>query len=87
MNSQTFTLRLRLPPGMTSDEAIELLGAECTDPLVGTREPGILALRYSGLVALSAIGAVARALPDALVLNFSTDRKAPRSAPSRRAPT
>lgn len=88
MNSQNFTLRLRLPPGTTADEAVELLGAaDCTDSVVGTGEPGILALSYCGLVALSAIGAVARTMPDAVVLNFGPDDEAPCSSPLTRAAT
>ena len=39
MGSQTVTLRLRLPPAMTQDGAVELLGAAGhTDALVGLGE-------------------------------------------------
>lgn len=76
MCSPTFILRLRLPEGMTRDEAIELLGAtDCTDPLAGTGQPGVLALAFIGVVALSAIGDVARVIPEAVVLSFVPDGK------------
>jgi len=73
---QTFTLRLRLPPGMTQDEAIELLGAGgCTEPLVGAGEPGVLALRFDEPVVLSTLADVARCIPGAVVLSFSPDNE------------
>lgn len=77
MNSQTFTLRLLLPPGMTSDEAIELLGAaDCTDPLVGSGEPSILALMFDGPVELAKIADAARAIPRAVMLSLAPGNEA-----------
>ena len=68
---QTFILRMRLPQGMTHEEAAELLGAaDCTEPLVGVGEPGHLALVFHGPVELSEIADVARAIPAAVLLNF-----------------
>jgi hypothetical protein len=74
MSSQSSTLQLRLPYGMAHEEAIELLGAaDCTETLVGVGERGILTLLFDGPVALSEIAEVARAIPDALVLRFTSD--------------
>lgn len=72
MSSQTFILWLQLPEGITPDEAVELLGAvEYTRALVGMGEPGALALMFDGHVNLSEFAEVARAIPDAIILNFA----------------
>lgn len=78
MNSQNFTLRLRLPPGMTHEEAIERLDAtDCIGPLVGIGKPGVLALKFDGPVALSALAEMAQCIPQAVVLSFSSDEVHP----------
>lgn len=77
MCSQTFILRFRLPQGMTQEEAVELLGAtDCTETLVGVGKPGALALVFDGPVELGEIAAVARAVPDAVVLSFASGSEA-----------
>lgn len=77
MCSQTFILWLRLPQGMTPNEAVELLGAtDYTRALVGIGEPGVLALMFNGHVKLSEIAEVARAIPDAIVLGFASGSEA-----------
>ena len=71
MHSQTFILRLRLPHCLTREAAVELLGAgDCTETLVGIGGPGHLALMFAGPVELAEIGAMAPAIPDAVVLSF-----------------
>ncbi len=73
---QTFTLRLRLPSGMTQDEAIELLGAAgCTGPLAGTGDPDVLALMFDGPIALAALADLAKVIPEAVVLSVSPDNE------------
>lgn len=70
--SQAYILRCRLPQGMLQDDAIELVGiAGNTDVLVGTGEPGVLALMFDGPVPLSVFAGLARTIPAALVLSFS----------------
>lgn len=74
MCSQTFTLRLQLPQGMTQEEAVELLGAAgCTEVLVGVGEPAVLALAFVRPVELSEIAELARAMPAAVLLSFGPD--------------
>lgn len=78
MGSTTFTLCMRLPPAMGHDEAIELLGAaDCTETLVGAGEPHVLALLYLEPVTLSVIAKVARVLPDAVLLSFTSGGEVP----------
>jgi hypothetical protein len=77
MCSKTFILWLRLPEGMTPDQAVELLGAaDYTRALVGLGEPGVLALMFDGDVELSEIAEVARAIPAAVVLSFAPGSEA-----------
>jgi hypothetical protein len=74
--SRPQTLRLRLPSGMTPDDAIELLGAAgCTEALVGAGEAGVLALMFEGPVALSTLANVAGCIPEAVVLSFSSNNE------------
>ena len=74
MCSPTFIVRLRLPEGMTPEEAVELLGAaNCTDVLVGMGEPSVLALAFTGPVVLSEFAEMARAIPAAVLLRFGPD--------------
>jgi hypothetical protein len=73
MHSQSFILRLRLPQCLTREDAVELLGAaDCTEILVGIGGPGHLALVFTGPVEIAEIGAVARAIPRAVVLSFES---------------
>jgi hypothetical protein len=78
MDSSTFELRMRLPPGMSQDDAIELLGAaDCTETLVGVGEPRVLSLLYLEPVSLSMVAKVARVLPEAVVLGFRCGAEVP----------
>ena len=77
MSSQTFILWLRLPEGMTPNQAVELLGAiDYTQALVGLGEPGVFSLKFDGVVTLSELAEMARALPEAVVLSFAPSREA-----------
>lgn len=77
MSSQNFILWLRLPEGMTPNEAVELLGAaDYTRALVGIGEPGVLALMFDGHVELSDLAEMARAIPHAVLLSFASGSEA-----------
>lgn len=78
MDSSTFELRIRLPPSMSQDAAVELLGAaDCTETLVGAGEPHVLSLLYLEPVSLSMIAKVAQVLPGAVVLGFRRGGEVP----------
>lgn len=66
MKDYVFTLKLRLPPGLSGEEAVERLGAAgCTDALAGIGLAGRLALEFTR-EADDARGAISSAVDDVL---------------------
>lgn len=68
MTDYVFTLKLRLPPGLSGEEAVERLGAAgCTDALAGIGLAGRLALEFTR-EAESAAAAVGQAMDDMMTI-------------------